>query len=299
MKKTLITCAILSLGMISCQNDEFNSMPEENSLNQEIKKIEYLFEEGMEKEEFIYQEGNTKVETSMSFEDRLIYYDYIKRNGIKDDYMGPTTRATYDESTYGLILKGTGVSCGTGRELKFRMDTEDNNNQSYITGNVGDTYIDSQGNVYFVFCIVPINSITFPATILYKTDLSQTGSFSRFFDCEDSGTDNQFYVNGKEVSRSYVNSTNWGITESSNGNVTFYFYNISGNSGHSKGEGGHGVFGHTTSNPSTRNGIIHTDDEDNNNINSYSSNAPSPEPDRYIKNYFTEYGVDSSIKVFF
>ena len=45
--------------MISCQNDEFNSMVEENSLNQEIKKIEYLFEEGMEKEEFIYQEGNT------------------------------------------------------------------------------------------------------------------------------------------------------------------------------------------------------------------------------------------------
>ena len=59
MKKTFITCAILSLGMISFQNDELNSMVEENSLNQEIKKIEYLFEEGMEKEEFIYQEGNT------------------------------------------------------------------------------------------------------------------------------------------------------------------------------------------------------------------------------------------------
>lgn len=299
MKKAFITCAILSLGMISCQNDEFNSMVEENSLNQEIKKIEYLFEEGMEKKESIYQEGDIKTITQMSYEDKLVYFDYIKRNGIKDDYTGPTSRATYDESTFGLIPKGAGVSCGAARELRFRMDNEDGSSQSYITGNVGDTYIDNRGNVNFVFCIVPKNSIVFPAMILHKTDLSQTGSFSRFFDCEDDGTENLYYVNGEKVSRSFINSTNWGITEDSNGNVTFYFYHVPGVSGYSKGEGGHGVFGHITSNASTRNGIIHTDDEDSSNINSYSSNAPSIEPDRYIKNYFTEYGVDSSIKVFF
>lgn len=69
--------------MISCQNDELNSIVEESTLNQEIKKIEFLMEEGAVKEEIQYSPEATKTETSMSYEDRLIYFDFIKRNNDK------------------------------------------------------------------------------------------------------------------------------------------------------------------------------------------------------------------------
>ena len=157
MKKTIFIGAILSLGMISCQNDEFNSMIEENTLNQEIKKIEYLMEEGAIKEESIYQEGDTKIETSMSFEDRLVYYDFLKRNDgkVKNDYTGPTRSSTYNEDAFGLVLKSPNLSCSPNRELILVMDCEDSNWQSYTSGNTGSTFVDSNGNMNFFFCIIP------------------------------------------------------------------------------------------------------------------------------------------------
>lgn len=283
MKKTLITCAILSLGMISCQNDEFNSMPEENSLNQEIKKIEYLFEEGMEKEEFIYQEGNTKVETSMSFEDRLIYYEFLKRNNgnIATEYTGPTRANTYNEEVFGLVLKSPNLSCSPYRELQFIMDCEDSNWKSYTSGNTGSTFVDSNGNMNFIFCIIPASNI---ANGLHKIE----NGYARSFDCEDHNTHNVYYVNGMRADKSYVNNTKWGITEDGSGNIVFYFKNTNWSSG-STG------FGHKTG---SNNGIIYTDDEDDDNANAWI--VPTPHSlDSQRSGVLGEYEKNSEIKVHF
>lgn len=282
MKKTILIGAILSLGMMSCQNDEFNSMIEESTLNQEIKKIEYLMEEGAIKEESIYQEGDTKIETSMSFEDRLVYYDFLKRNAgqVRNEYTGPTRSTTYNEETFGLVLKSSSnQNCGIYRELILVMDCEDNNSQSYTSGNTGQTFVDSNGNVNFFFCIIPASNIT---NGLHKIDKG----FARYFDCEDHNTNNAFYVNGLRINNSYVNGTKWGITENSSGNITFYFIN--------NGIGSIG-FGHKTG---SNNGIIYTDDEDDDNTNQWIVPVPMS-LDAMRSFYLGEYEKNSEIKVHF
>lgn len=284
MKKTIFMCAILSLGMMSCQNDEFNSIVEENTLNQEIKKIEFLMEEGAIKEESIYQEGDIKIETSMSFEDRLVYYDFLKRNDwkVRSEYTGPTRSSTYNEDAFGLILKSSvNQNCGIYRELILVMDCEDSNSQSYTSGNTGLTFVDANGNVNFFFCIVPSSSIT---NGLHKIEKG----FARYFDCEDHNTNNAFYVDGLRINNSYVNNTKWGITENSSGNITFYFINTNW------GSGSYG-FGHKTG---SNNGIIYTDDEDDDNANRWI--VPSPySPNANIDGLLGEYENNSEIKVHF
>lgn len=283
MKKTILIGTILSLGMTSCQNDEFNSIIEENTLNQEIKKIEYLMEDGAIKEESTYQEGDTKIETSMSFEDRLVYYDFLKRNDgkVKNEYTGPTRSSTYNEEAFGLVLKTPYLSCSPNRELILVMDCEDSNSKSYTSGNTGQTFVDSNGNVNFFFCIIPASNIT---NGLHKIDKG----FARYFDCEDSNTNNAFYVDGWRIDNAYVNGTKWGITENSSGNITFYFKNTNWGSG-STG------FGHRTS---SNNGIIYTDDEDNNNTNQWI--VPTPYSlDAQRSGVLGEYEKNSEIKVHF
>lgn len=256
-------------------------MIEESTLNQEIKKIEYLMEEGAIKQESIYQEGDTKIETSMSFEDRLVYYDFLKRNDgkLKNEYTGPTRANTYNEETFGLVLKSPNLSCAPYRELIFVMDCEDSNSKSYTSGNTGQTFVDSNGNVNFFFCIIPASNM---ANGLHKLERG----YARYFDCEDHNTNNAFYVNGLRIDNSYVNNTKWGITENSSGNITFYFIN--------NGIGSTG-FGHKTG---SNNGIIYTDDEDDDNTNQWI--VPIPHSLESMRSFYLgEYERNSEIKVHF
>ena len=282
MKRTILTSTFSLFCIISCQNNDLESITDEAVFNQEVNKIEKEWEEGIEKTETLYSPGDTKNEYSMSYEDRLVYFDFLKRNkGVNlDRYTGPTRSATYNESVFGLVLKAANVPCSPYREFVFIMDCEDSRSASYTSGNTGATFVDSNGNVQFFFCIVPVANMT---NGLYKKE----NTFIRYFDTEDSNTNNGYYIDGIKSNSQYLNATNWGITKDNNGNIAFYFLNNNWGSG-STG------FGHKTG---SNNGIIYTDDEDDDNVNSW--HAPFPYGPTGPTELFSECSNNTGLKVHF
>ncbi|WP_455666160.1 hypothetical protein [Phocaeicola sp.] len=266
-KRNLITVVFLSIMTIGCTQDEvLETMSNDDSISNEIKKIETLFARNVQekknvsiypddsrKDESVYSDDSEKIETSMSYEDKLVYYDYINRNKLEKTVsnLNPTNRYT---GTDGLVLKPKGIRCFPYDELILVMDCEDHKERSYVSGNTGETFVDGNGNVHFFFCIVP-------SGMTYGGGLNQfVWDTTRYFDCEDSNNDNRFYLNGYRLANGLTNSS-LGIQEDDRGNITFYF-NFAGSS-----SDGFGRFG-TSSDPS-RNGVIYTDDEDDNNANTY------------------------------
>lgn len=259
-KRNLIAGAFLSIMTMGCTQDEtLEKMTNDDSISYEIKKVETLFAKGTqeEKDESVYPDDGEKIETIMSYEDRLIYYDYINRNSEKLEKITPPLNTASRSWTggSGLVLKPKGVRCYPYDELIFEMDCEDHREKSYVSGNTGETFVDGNGNVHFIFCIVP-------QAATYGGGLNQFASnlTTRYFDCEDNNTDNRFYINGyRQVNG--INNYSLGIQEDQKGNITFYF-NFKGSRSDNFGRFG------KSSDPS-RNGVIYTDDEDNNNINSH------------------------------
>ena len=285
-KRNLITMVFLSIMTIGCTQDEtLEAVSHNDSIINEIKKVETLFAKGTqeEKDESVYPDDGEKIETIMSYEDRLVYYDYLKRNGSDNSIIHSPISRGWDPSrpSGGLVLKPKGVRCSPYAELILVMDCEDHREKSYVSGNTGETFVDGNGNVHFFFCIVPSgNSVGG----LYE----DCQYFARTFDCEDSDTDNRFYYNGYRIANSDVNKERWGIEENEKGNITFFF--------NCKGTGsGFGRFGES-SDPS-RNGIIYTDDEDDNNINSYGWWAAPLVG--YPDNIFKSIDHNTTMKVYF
>ncbi|NDV60126.1 hypothetical protein [Bacteroides sp. 519] len=266
--KNLFTYLVV-LGMsniiVSCSSDIEQRMFSQET-QETLEKIETLFAEGDVKNETTYQDGIIKIETPI-IEDTKLAFNSLNQ-----------TRAVGDA----LILKGHGACPGNSFEV--HMDCEDSKSRSSVEGFTGESYVTKHGNVIFKFCIV--NSGLFISTNKVpdysnpllnrqnfavisdriKTDKNSHG-FTRFFDCEDSSTDNRYYLNGVQISKATVNSSNWGVHEDNNGNITFSFWLVPlelpdfGNIGY-------GVFGGDGS-IGTLNGKIHTDDEDSSNRNSY------------------------------
>lgn len=258
MKRQILLLGVfLSSLIIGCTQDEaLESISNESDISNEIKKVETLFESNMqeEKDESAYSDESEKIEASMSYEDRLVYYDYINRNGLEKPI--PPLRSTSSVSWHGdgLLLKPKGVRCYPYQEVILVMDCEDHKEKSYVSGNTGETFVDSNGNVHFFFCVVPRN--------MSSGGLNQyNATCERFFDCEDSDNNTRMYVNGQRVSDYILNECDLGIKGDGRGNITFFF------SPKNLSSGQFGRFGES-SDPS-RNGIIYTDDEDDNNINGY------------------------------
>lgn len=273
-KQILIAGVFLSSLIVGCTQDEaLDSISNEVSVSNEIKKVETLFAGNIEegKNESEYSDEGEKIETNMSIEDRLVYYDYISRNGINNKPIAsfsPASRSWAGGS--GLVLKPKGVKCFPYDELILYMDCEDHKEKSYTSGNTGETFVDSNGNVHFFFCIVP-------QSLTYGGGLNQYHTtFKRFFDCEDSDNDNRLYINGIRMQNNIINNTDLGITGDGRGNITFHF-NLDGSN-----NDGYGRFGgRNGTDPSE--GIIHTDDEDNNNQNSYSPFVAFPPSSVFIE----------------
>lgn len=286
-KQILIAGVFLSSLIIGCTQDEaLETLSNESSLGNEIKKVETLFADNMQKEknEALEVDEGEKLETSMPYEDKLVYYDYINRNGVKTPTppMKTSSREALS-SDFGLVLKPKGVRCYPYNELILVMDCEDHRERSYVSGNTGETFVDGNGNVHFFFCVVP-KAMTRIGGLEEKRE-----NFTRFFDCEDSDNDNRLYLNGWRVY--YLDYATEGIKGDGRGNITFFF-----NVGDSNWHDGFGRFG-TTSDPA-RNGIIHTDDEDDNNINSYGFPPPLG-PGGYPTNMFETLDHNTTMKVYF
>lgn len=258
-KQILIAGVFLSSLIMGCTQDEaLETLSNESSLINEIKKVETLFADNMQKEkdESAYSNTDEKIETSMSLEDRLVYYDYINRNGIgiPTSSMKTASRGNVPPNGFGLVLKPKGVRCYPYDELILVMDCEDHREKSSVSGNTGETFVDGNGNVHFFFCVVP-------GDLSYGGGLSEReADFYRFFDCEDSDNDTRLYSNGMRLPRYQLDTCTFGIKGDSKGNVTFYF-----NLKAAKNPDIYGRFGMGPK--SSSKGIIYTDDEDNNNTN--------------------------------
>lgn len=256
MKRQILLLGVfLSSLIIGCTQDEaLESISNESDFSNEIKKVETLFESNMqeEKDESAYSDEGDKIEASMSYEDRLVYYDYINRNGSEKPTPPLKTTSRSWTGGSGLVLKAKGVRCYPYDELILVMDCEDHKEKSYVSGNTGETFVDSNGNVHFFFCIVPRN-------ISYGGLNEDIATFKRFFDCEDSDNNTRMYINGYRMNDVTLNEFDLGLKGDGKGNITFFFAPPSNRND------GFGRFGESSN--ATRNGIIYTDDEDDNNIN--------------------------------
>lgn len=87
-------------------------------------------------------------------------------------------------------------SCGTYKELTLYLDAEDTRQNSKISGNVGDTYVDGNGNVRFKFCLTEANRYYAGGVFLVDhINYSQYGNIMtvmvRYHDCDDDNADNK------------------------------------------------------------------------------------------------------------
>lgn len=87
-------------------------------------------------------------------------------------------------------------SCGTYKELELNLDAEDTRQKSKIEGYVGDTYVDSNGNVRFKFCLTEATQY-YPGGVFLVDHInySQFGGtldvLVRYHDCDDKHTKNK------------------------------------------------------------------------------------------------------------
>lgn len=109
----------------------------------------------------------------------------------KEKVMRTVYAATTD--VVGIFKVG---SCGTYKELELLIDAEDTRQQSFITGNVGDTYINNSGNPIFKFCLTEASQY-YPGGVFLVNHINYTqfgGTLDvlvRFHDCDDKHTDNR------------------------------------------------------------------------------------------------------------
>lgn len=86
-------------------------------------------------------------------------------------------------------------SCGTYKELGLNLDAEDTRQNSKISGYVGDTFVDSNGNVRFKFCLTEATQY-YPGGVFLVDHISynQFGGtlkvLVRHHDCDDKHTKN-------------------------------------------------------------------------------------------------------------
>lgn len=92
-------------------------------------------------------------------------------------------------------------SCGVYKELELNIDTEDTRQKSSKTGNVGDSYIDDNGNVRFKFCLTEASQF-YPGGVFLLDHIDYAPSYGgswngtmqvvvRYHDCDDKHTDNK------------------------------------------------------------------------------------------------------------
>ena len=166
-------------------------------------------------------------------------------------------------------------TCGNYPEIIYSMDCEDNNGATYITGNVGATYVDNNKNVVFHFCVVGLNNYgggalnltTKGSSIAYNFDDFLPYTSGRFFDPryeirirryhdnEDSKTNNHFLKEQYSVNKTVSNDGSffgsntvleWVFPQSTQASLPFSYGVIANNA---------------TSN------MIYIDDEDSSNTN--------------------------------
>lgn len=93
-------------------------------------------------------------------------------------------------------------SCGTYKELQIHLDCEDRKPISAVTGKVGDSYVDGNGNVLLFFCMTEAYSY-YPGGVLMlghnyagSNNLGPSMIVVRHHDVEDSDPKNTIIIDG-------------------------------------------------------------------------------------------------------
>lgn len=194
MKKTIfvLTCG----AMIFCSCGENGSLQSSemdfDELTQQYDKAQGDVKFGKEGDD-ISPKVETRENTSIIEKSSREYVTELmnRTSTAKEKVM----RSVYSTpgSVVGVFKVG---SCGNYKELTVKLDCEDSREASSITGNVGDSNVDSNGNVEMKFCLTESNRF-YPGGVLLVDHINYrpyaTGTMSilvRHHDTEDSSGDN-------------------------------------------------------------------------------------------------------------
>jgi hypothetical protein len=265
VSKLFMMALIVPLSILySCQKKDDQVTP---TLTESLEKIETLYEGG-EKIETVA--GSTQTDRPHSVASEAIMHK-IKMKIAADlsDYKtrfksARTIFAGYDVG----VPQNSNVTCPSWSEsIAFKLDAEDDANDSYITGWTGKSSLDNNGNVWLNFCRVDGR--------LFSTARRQYSVLSLGANRPASFTStSSLYVDNEDHNTANDRSGDIGPNVST-GNTTLYFYtntNVNGEDVFPDFGFSYGVFiDNTWQLPSTgifQTGFIKSDDEMGSNANS-------------------------------
>jgi hypothetical protein len=209
-------------------------------------------------------------------------------DSAQPEEVASTSKPLTSSTDVGIIESAFGCPASATEEVHIHMDNQDGQNISNVTGWVGATNVDRNGNTNFYFCRVPGEQFAnasgqFAVLSLGTSCPAGSVEFRRGFDNEDSRTKNSHYGDiGRNISAS---------------NTHLIFCAFSNNtSGQPLPPLGidYGVF---SSQVGTDHGTVLTDDENSRNINSFEiwgrKSQTSPFPS--IVDNYTQYGARDTV----
>lgn len=293
MKKSILVVACGAMFFCSCgETSSLQSGVDLEELTQQYELIEAAVEEvGKEGDDISpkveTQEDASVIETSA----REYVTELMNRIAIAKEKV---MRSGYS-TTAGVVGVFKVGSCGSYKELIIHMDCEDNRDGSYVSGDVGDTSVDSNGNVDFRFCLTESNRF-YPGGVLLvdQVDGSTVNSywiFVRRHDTEDSKGSNSVYGNHAQYNSDVAISN--GFTKLSRDNAIMAWGFPTSNSYYPYPPYGFGPSGINyglllVDFAST--GIIYCDDEDSKNGN-WAQKYTKSVFERDVRDYIPEFGA--------
>lgn len=304
--KNYLFMAVAALAMCSSCS-ESNYLPD---TEQELAKLDGEYEAMKYKEEKIVgEDGPEKIETSAddlklqaSMENYVV--ELMNRSSVAKEKV---MRTAYSSTTpvVGVFKIST---CGTFKELEVGLDCEDHNEDSRISGNVGASYVDGNGNARLIFCLTNVNRY-YPGGVLLvdhinysiplgtgsRTEMRQLDVVVRHHDLEDNKpanyvTSGNVDYNDKSKLGGYTKIDNdatlaWGFPPYFSSFTQAVYYGPS-----------QIAYGLLTTNLAAT-GTIYLDDEDNNNANWIKKYKLGSSLDNSftVDNAWTQCGISASI----
>jgi hypothetical protein len=268
--------AALLIIQFSCKEEQEDYVINDNSIADEIAKIETVYQEGAVKIETCWDSISPKIETIADDITKQILYAELESSFA--------TKQVHLKSYSNPVGVIQGGWCSTNTLLTVFMDCEDHNEASSTNGWVGNIEKDSNGNLKYNFCIVDgslLHQMKFNYAVL---DLSgnipsNAVSATRYFDNEDDNNKNKVTSDGVTITGTYGS-----CYFDRNIQLGFQFYPALASSQYTSlpdfGIGSYGVFGSFNS---VNSGYVYSDDEDHKNANKFTTTLSQAQYSSFIE----------------
>lgn len=259
LKNASLLLALLTT-IYSCQQGEDLEIKNSQNLTEEINKIETTYKEGDVKIENFFKSKKIETEASLELKELL-------DQELMSSYVKQKTHLKSNSNGYVAVFKD--VTCAGNDELIVHMDCEDGSGSNTNTIDYkGDTYVDSNDNMIFKFCIVPndFKQTNHDYAVLNLDAAVPSGAIriDRKYDNEDHNNKNKSTIEG-------TTTTGWkGYTLLSGRNLVFSFlwYQASTTTQNiSSLDMTYAVLGKFGVDDNFNRGTLITDDEDSRNAN--------------------------------